>query len=131
MDFQKEMKVDETIDKFKARLVAKSFTQKQGIDYFDTYSPVARIATIRLLITIASIHKLVIYQMEVKIAFGIIRLGHVNIRILHDMITSGVITIDFVRSNQNLVDPLTKGLIRLIVNKTSRRISLKPIELNH
>ena len=131
MDFQKEMKVDETIDKFKARLVAKSFTQKQGIDYFDTYSSVARIATIRLLITIASIHKLVIYQMEVKIAFGIIRLGHVNIRRLHDMITSGVITIDFVRSNQNLVDPLTKGLIRHIVNKTSRRISPKPIELNH
>ena len=63
------MKVDRAIDKFKARLVAKGFTQKQGIDYFDTYSPVARIATIRLLIALASIHKSVIHQMDVKIAF--------------------------------------------------------------
>ena len=63
------MKVDGTIDKFKVRLVAKGFTQKQGIDYFDTYSSVARIATIRLLIALASIHKLVIHQMDVKTAF--------------------------------------------------------------
>ena len=63
------MKVDGTIDKFKARLVAKGFTQKQGIDYFNTYSPVARIATIRVLVALASIHKMVIHQMDVKIIF--------------------------------------------------------------
>ena len=63
------MKVDGTIDKFKARLVAKGFTQKQGIDYFDTYSPVARIATIRVLVALASIHKMVIHQMDVKTTF--------------------------------------------------------------
>ena len=67
--FKKEMKVDGTINKFKARLVAKRFTQKQGINYFDTYAPVARIATIRVLIAIASIYKLVIHQMDVKKAF--------------------------------------------------------------
>ncbi|GKC25197.1 zinc finger, CCHC-type containing protein [Tanacetum coccineum] len=37
-----------------------------GIDYFDTYAPVARISTIRLLITIESIHNLIIHQMDVK-----------------------------------------------------------------
>ena len=49
------MKVDGTIDKFKTTLVAKGFTQRHGVDYFDTYSPVARIATIRVLLALVSI----------------------------------------------------------------------------
>jgi len=67
--FKKKLKVDGTIDKFKARLVAQGFRQKPGIDYFDTYAPVARISTIRLLITLAAINNLVIHQMDVKTAF--------------------------------------------------------------
>nr|GEX53961.1 zinc finger, CCHC-type [Tanacetum cinerariifolium] len=43
--------------------------KKSGIDYFDTYAPVVRISTIRLLIAMASIHSLIIHQMDVKIAF--------------------------------------------------------------
>ncbi|KAG7553092.1 Zinc finger CCHC-type [Arabidopsis thaliana x Arabidopsis arenosa] len=46
-----------------------SFRQKEGIDYFDTYAPVVRISSIRLLIGLASIHNLVIHQMDVKTAF--------------------------------------------------------------
>ncbi|GKE40016.1 zinc finger, CCHC-type containing protein [Tanacetum coccineum] len=61
--------VNGTIDKFKARLVIQGFKQKPGIDYFDTYSLVARISTIRLQIAMASIHYLVIHQMDVKRAF--------------------------------------------------------------
>ncbi|GLT82749.1 hypothetical protein SLE2022_010990 [Rubroshorea leprosula] len=67
--FKKKLKVDGTIDKFKARLMAKGYSQKYGIDYFDTYAPVARIATIRVLIALASIYKLVIHQMDVKTTF--------------------------------------------------------------
>ncbi|CAM8885469.1 unnamed protein product [Rhodiola kirilowii] len=67
--FRKKMKVDGTIDKFKARLVIQSFRQKFGMDYFDTYAPVARISTIRLLISLAFIHKLLVHQMDVKTAF--------------------------------------------------------------
>uniref|UniRef100_A0A2N9F430 Uncharacterized protein n=1 Tax=Fagus sylvatica TaxID=28930 RepID=A0A2N9F430_FAGSY len=52
-----------------ARLVAKGFRQREGIDYFDTYAPVARITSIRVLIALASIYKLVVHQMDVKTAF--------------------------------------------------------------
>nr|GEX23524.1 zinc finger, CCHC-type [Tanacetum cinerariifolium] len=67
--FKRKMKVDGTIDKFKARLVIQGFRQKEGIDYFDTYAPVARITTIRLLLAFAAIHNLVIHQMDVKTSF--------------------------------------------------------------
>ncbi|GJV44213.1 zinc finger, CCHC-type containing protein, partial [Tanacetum coccineum] len=67
--FKRKMKVDGTIDKFKARLVIQGFRQKEGIDYFDTYAPVARITTIRLLLALAAIHNLVINQMDVKTIF--------------------------------------------------------------
>ncbi|GKC58695.1 zinc finger, CCHC-type containing protein [Tanacetum coccineum] len=67
--FKRKLKVDGTIEKFKARLVIQGFKQKSGIDYFDTYALVARISTIRLLIAMASIHNLIIHQMDVKTAF--------------------------------------------------------------
>ncbi|GJU19075.1 zinc finger, CCHC-type containing protein [Tanacetum coccineum] len=65
----KKLKVNGTIEKFKARLVSQGLRQKSGIDYFDTYAPVARISTIKLLIVMALIHNLIIHQMDVKTAF--------------------------------------------------------------
>ncbi|GJW78488.1 zinc finger, CCHC-type containing protein [Tanacetum coccineum] len=67
--FKRKMKVDRTIDRFKAQLVIQGFRQKEGIDYFDSYAPVARITTIRLLLALAAIHNLLIHQMDVKTAF--------------------------------------------------------------
>ncbi|GJZ85618.1 zinc finger, CCHC-type containing protein [Tanacetum coccineum] len=69
MDLQKKTEGSGTIEKFKERLVIQGFKQKSGIDYFDTYATVTRISTIRLLIAIASIHNLIIHQMDVKTAF--------------------------------------------------------------
>ena len=66
---RKKFKPDGTIDKYKARLVAKGFKQKGEIDFFDTFSPVTRVTSIRLLIAIAAIHELKIHQMDVKTAF--------------------------------------------------------------
>ncbi|GJT91947.1 zinc finger, CCHC-type containing protein [Tanacetum coccineum] len=67
--FKRKLKVDGTVEKFKARLVIQGFKQKSRIEYFDTYAPVARISTIRLLIAMASIHCLIIHQMDVKTTF--------------------------------------------------------------
>ncbi|GJS16719.1 retrotransposon protein, putative, ty1-copia subclass [Tanacetum coccineum] len=53
--FKKKMKVDGTIAKHKARLVIKEFRQREGLDYFDTYSPVTRITSTRMVLAIAAL----------------------------------------------------------------------------
>ncbi|GJY22152.1 retrotransposon protein, putative, ty1-copia subclass [Tanacetum coccineum] len=67
--FKKKMKADGTIDKYKARLVIKGYRQREGLDYFDTYSPVTRITSIRMVLAIAALRNLEVHQMDVKTAF--------------------------------------------------------------
>nr|ABA96872.1 retrotransposon protein, putative, Ty1-copia subclass [Oryza sativa Japonica Group] len=67
--FKKKLRPDGTIEKYKVRLVAKDYTQKEGEDFFDTYSLVARLTTIRLLLALAASHGLLVHQMDVKTAF--------------------------------------------------------------
>ena len=64
--FKRKLKLNDTINKYKARLVAKGYKQKHNVDYFDTYSPITRIASIKILFAIASIYKFVVNQMNVK-----------------------------------------------------------------
>jgi hypothetical protein len=53
----------------KARLVAQGFTQVEGLDFGETYAPVARLESIRTLIAYATNHDFKLYQMDVKSAF--------------------------------------------------------------
>ncbi|CAJ2649754.1 unnamed protein product [Trifolium pratense] len=53
----------------KARLVAQGYSQQEGIDYTETFAPVARLEAIRLLLSYAVNHGITLYQMDVKSAF--------------------------------------------------------------
>ena len=57
------------IEKYKARLVGKGFNQLEGIDYNEKFSHVAKMNTIRTILSIASSYKWEIHQMDVKSAF--------------------------------------------------------------
>ncbi|GKA71628.1 retrotransposon protein, putative, ty1-copia subclass [Tanacetum coccineum] len=67
--FKKKTNMDGAVHTYKACLVAKGFTQTPGIDYKETFSPIADIRAIRILIAIAAFYNYEIWQMDVKTAF--------------------------------------------------------------
>ena len=69
-NFWRKYNFDGSIEKYKTRLIAKGFSQKQNIDYFDTFAPITRISSIRVLFALVFIHKLVVHQMDVKTTFS-------------------------------------------------------------
>nr|GEX69928.1 retrotransposon protein, putative, Ty1-copia subclass [Tanacetum cinerariifolium] len=67
--FKKKTDMDGIVHTYKARLVAKGYTQIYMVDYKETFSPVADIRAIRILISIAAYYNYEIWQMDVKTAF--------------------------------------------------------------
>ena len=60
---------DGSIEKYKARFVARGFSQKEGIDYEETFTPVAKLNTIMMLIVLATKKHWMMHQLDVKSAF--------------------------------------------------------------
>ena len=60
---------DGSIEKYKARFMARGFSQKEGIDYEETFASISRYTSIRLILSLAAMMKWKIHQMDVKTAF--------------------------------------------------------------
>eukprot|EP00253_Pinus_taeda_P008453 PITA_08453 len=67
--YKPKVNADGTVEKFKARLVAKGYSQQEGIYFDDTFAPVAKLNTIRMLICLATKHKWKLHELDVKSAF--------------------------------------------------------------
>ena len=67
--YKRKRGIDGKVETFKVRLVAKRYTQKEGIDYEETFSLVAMLKSIRILLSIAAHYDYEIWQMDVKTTF--------------------------------------------------------------
>ena len=69
MVYKSKLNVDGSIDKHKARLFAKGYSQKEEIDYEDSFAPVAKLNKIRIMISLATKYNWKMHQLDVKCAF--------------------------------------------------------------
>ena len=60
---------DGQVDQLEARLVANGYTQQYGLDYYDTFSPVAKIASVRLLLSMTAMRSWLIFLLDIKNVF--------------------------------------------------------------
>eukprot|EP00253_Pinus_taeda_P003858 PITA_03858 len=67
--FKKKTNAEGKVEKYKARLVAKGYSQVPGIDFGDIFCPVAKVTSIRLLLSVAAAFVFVVEQMDVKTTF--------------------------------------------------------------
>ena len=98
--FKKKTDMDGNVHTYKARLVAKGYRQTQGVDYDETFSPVAMLKSIRILIAIAAYYDYEIWQMDVKTAF-------LNGNLLEDV---------YMTQHEGFVDPKNAGKVCKLQN---------------
>jgi hypothetical protein len=67
--FKRKLNADGSVERHKARLVARGFTQQQGVDFDETYAPVIHKTSLRALLSYGFSHNMIIHQMDVVTAF--------------------------------------------------------------
>ena len=104
-------KVDEngTVERYKARLVAQGCTQRYGLDYEETFSPVVRFESVRSIIALGALHRMKLHQMDVSTAF------------LHGELTDEV----YMRQPEGFVEP-NKELLVCHLNRSIYGLKQSP-----
>nr|GFA89389.1 retrovirus-related Pol polyprotein from transposon TNT 1-94 [Tanacetum cinerariifolium] len=139
-----KVKLDELggIRKNKARLVARGYRQEEGINFEESFAPVARLEAIRIFLAYVAHNNMVVYQMDVKTAFlngnlreevyvsqpnGFVDQDNPNhvYHFIKEHVENGVIELYFVNTEYQLVDLFTKALgryrIEFLINKLGMR----------
>jgi len=69
VNFKKKLNAEGKVEKYKSRLVGKGYSQVEGIDFGDIFSPVAKLISFRFILSIISTFDLKVQQMDVKTSF--------------------------------------------------------------
>jgi hypothetical protein len=111
--FHNKQDENDVVTRNKARLVAQGFTQVEGLDFGEAYAPVARLESIRILISYATNHDFKLYQMDVKSAFlngPLQELVYVEQRRALKILRSQTMSSFFTKRSMSLNKPLEHGM---------------------
>ena len=101
-------------ERFKARLVARGFTQQFGVDYENTFAPVIRFDSLRILLALAARYGWIVHLMDAQVRYHAIR----------DFVEQGEIQLQYIPTDAMLADGLTKALDRVKFERMIKGLGL-------